>query len=307
MNKILAYNYWLDKGYKRLFSHNIEETIQLTFKKIIESFPDSDDIEIDDSFKVVFVFQCKKNGAIYLGWIHSTGTLPSKSYCLPSYQAIVLEENIPVTEIIEKLKRGPRKLFGSKNSTIDFDTIRNEEYFSDNENQFLINEQFIELIKTQKSSGKLMRAWSENPTSFIATDKSFGNWQTLNEKIARMDFEELKVGVNPPCPPHLSCPPKKEKTSNFKKWLKNVKIFTILAIVCWIIWIIVKPSNKEEKFEQPMAETIATNISVTIIYSDKTTNTFVRTNLFEKLPNITVSTNIFELPTSTTNILDKLK
>jgi len=46
MNKILAYNYWLDKGYKRLFSHNIEETIQLTFKKIIESFPDSDDIDV---------------------------------------------------------------------------------------------------------------------------------------------------------------------------------------------------------------------------------------------------------------------
>ena len=253
--KIAIYNYWAGAGYKYIFSKGISLDCERIFKKLRTSFPATDEIDINEEFKTIWIFQCSNHGAIFLGWIHSSGKLPGKNYSLPSYQSIILEGDITIDKIIEKLKRGPITLYGSKNSTTDFDTTENEEYFSDNENQFSINEKFIELLKSQKAKEELLRGWSETPTNFIAEEKkfdnSYGNWEMLSEKINQMNFDELKAGVKRVDIKERQPSNVIASSYNFRSWIKTIVIFSILGILSWTVWFCVKPSS-DEKTEQKL-------------------------------------------------------
>ena len=230
--EIIIHNYWKDKGYKSIFSDGIELPLQRTFRKIHSSFPSFDE-SVSADFRAVWIFQCEKSGATFLGWIYSSGKLPERNICVPVYQAVIIDEEISVDKLLSLLKCGPAKLYSAEDSVGQINAQEESEFFSENDSQFPINEEFIRILKEQKINEKLLRAWSENTTTYIATEikseKSFGAWKSLDENIAEMSFDKLtehSLSVNKV--------DTKSKTSRMKGRLIVVIISTLIAIVAWL-------------------------------------------------------------------------
>ena len=230
--EVIIHNYWKDKGYKSIFSDGIKLPLQRTFKKIHSSFPSFDE-SVSTGFKAVWIFQCEKSGATFLGWIYSSGKLPERNICVPVYQSVIFDEEIPTDKLLNLLKHGPAKLYSAEDSVGQIKKMEESEFFSENDSQFPINEEFIRILKEQKLNEKLLRAWSENPTTYIATEikseKSFGAWKSLDKEIAEMSFDELTDQ-----PLSVKKIEKEQKPGRLKGRLVVVIISTLLAIAAWL-------------------------------------------------------------------------
>ena len=231
--EIIVHNYWKDKGYKSIFSDGIKLPLQRTFRKIHSSFPSFDE-SVSANFKAVWIFQCEKSGATFLGWIYSSGKLPERNICVPVYQSVIINEEISIDKIISLLKHGPANLYSAQDSAGQINSMEESDFFSENDYQFQINEKFVEILKEQKLNEKLLRAWSENTTSYIATElrseKSFGTWKSLDKNIAEMSFDELTDQ-----PLSVKKIEKEQKPNRMKGRLIVVIISTLLAIAAWLI------------------------------------------------------------------------
>ena len=228
----IIHNYWKDKGYKSIFSDGIELTLQRVFRKIHSSFPSFDE-SVSVDFKAVWIFQCEKTGATFLGWIYSSGKLSERNVCVPVYQSVIIDEEISIDKIVKLLKHGPAKLYSAEDSVGQINTQEESEFFSENDSQFPISEELIRLLKEQKLNEKLLRAWSENTTTYIATEikseKSFGDWKSLDKNISEMSFDELTDQ-----PLSVKKIEKEQKPGRLKGRLVVVIISTLLAIAAWL-------------------------------------------------------------------------
>jgi len=249
MNDVFVSNYWAGRGSKLLYSDSVELDSKRAFKKIISSFPPSDDFDIAEKFKAVWVFQCKDHGPIFLGWIYSAGKAPGKNYVLPSYHAIIVESNLDVEVIVEKLKRGPHKRYGAQDSTQDFLVEENADFFSENIGSFPINDNFTALLQSQKSNGELLRCWAENPTNSISHEKElsrdFGPWRELDEKVSLMTWEGLTAG--PTDNPSVNQRKEEASPNTLKGRLLMTAICTIAAIAVGLGFRLLKNSDPSPK------------------------------------------------------------
>ena len=230
--EIIVHNYWKDKGYKSIFSDEIELPLQRTFKKIHSSFPSFDE-SVSSDFKAVWIFQCKKSGATFLGWVYSSGKLPERNICVPVYQSVIIAEEISIDKIISLLKHGPANLYSAQDSAGQINSMEESDFFSETDYQFPIKKEFVEFLKEQKLNEKLLRAWSEISTIYVATElkleKSFGAWKSLDKEIDEMSFDELTDQ-----PLSVKKIEKEQKPGRLKGRLIVVIISTLLAIAAWL-------------------------------------------------------------------------